>query len=266
MLERNTCVALHARVAWPSRRARRMFAAMARLLFAAVVLAVAVWPRSADASGERGPLVLELFTSQGCSACPPADKVLAALARQNGVIALSFHVPYWDHMGWRDPFALAVSVQRQRAYARAMKERSVYTPQIVIQGNAHTVGHDRAAIERLMAAAPPSAAIAIALVARQPPTLRIEIPPLSLPPGGAQLWLVAFVRSEVRHVLEGENAGHTLHHTNVVRWATPLAAIEAVPVALTVSAAEAEGTDGIAIVLHRSRQGPIVAAGQVALR
>ncbi len=239
---------------------------MARLLFAALALAVALWPRTADAGNERGPLVLELFTSQGCSACPPADKVLAKLARDNGVIALSFHVPYWDHMGWRDPFALPVSVQRQRAYARAMKERSVYTPQLVVQGSAHTVGHDRASIERLMAAAPPSAALAIALAARQPPTLRVEIPALALPQGGAQLWLIAFVRSEVRQVLDGENAGHTLHHTNVVRWAAPMAAIEAVPVALTVSAAEADGADGIALVLQRQRQGPILAAGQVALR
>lgn len=239
---------------------------MVRVLLVALALAVAVSPRTADAGGERGPLVLELFTSQGCSACPPADKLLAKLARDNGVIALSFHVPYWDHMGWRDPFALPVSVQRQRAYARAMKERLIYTPQLVVQGSAHAVGHDQPAIERLMASAPPSAAIAIALAARQPPTLRIEIPALALPQGGAQLWLIAFARSEVRQVLEGENAGHTLHHTNVVRWAAPMAVIEAVPVALTVSAAEADGADGIALVLQRQRQGPILAAGQVALR
>jgi hypothetical protein len=239
---------------------------MARLLFAVLALAVVASPRTADAGGERGPLVLELFTSQGCSACPPADSLLAKLARNNGVIALSFHVSYWDHMGWRDPFALPVSVQRQRAYARAMKERLIYTPQLVVQGFAHAVGHDRPAIEQLMAAAPPSASITTALAARQPPTLRIEIPALALPQGGAQLWLIAFARSEVRQVLDGENAGHTLHHTNVVRWAAPMAVIEAVPVALTVSAAEADGADGIALVLQRQRQGPILAAGQVALR
>lgn len=239
---------------------------MARLLFVVLALAAAVSPRVADASSERGPVVLELFTSQGCSACPPADKLLAKLARDNGIIALSFHVPYWDHMGWRDPFALPVSVQRQRGYARAMKERSVYTPQLVVQGSAHAVGHDRLAVERLIAAAPPSASITIALAARQPPTLRIEIPDLALPQGGAQLWVIAFARSEVRQVLDGENAGHTLHHTNVVRWAAPMAAIEAVPAELTVSAAEADGADGIALVLQRPRQGAIIAAGQVALR
>ncbi|WP_439580102.1 DUF1223 domain-containing protein [Elioraea sp.] len=239
---------------------------MVRLLVVALALTVAVWPRAADSGSGRGPVVLELFTSQGCSACPPADKLLARLARDSGVIALSFHVPYWDHMGWRDPFALAVSVQRQRGYARAMKERSIYTPQLVVQGTAHTVGHDRAAIERLMTQAPTAAMIVVSVASRQPPTLSVTVPALALPQGGAQLWLVAYSRSEVRQVIDGENAGHTLHHTNVVRWAAPVAAIEAVPVVLTLAATEAEGADAVALVLQRPRHGPILAAGQVALR
>lgn len=238
---------------------------MARILIVALALAVA-WPRLAAAGEERGPVVLELFTSQGCSACPPADKLLAKLARNSGVIALSFHVPYWDHMGWRDPFALPVSVQRQRGYARAMKERSIYTPQLVVQGAAHTVGHDRPAIERLIAAAPSAALIAVALAANSPPTLSVSIPTLDLPQGGAQLWLVAFTRTEERQVLDGENAGQVLHHTNVVRWAGPVAVIEAVPVELSLHAAEADGADAVALLLQKPRQGPVLAAGQVALR
>jgi hypothetical protein len=238
---------------------------MVRILIAALALAVA-WPRLAAAGEERGPVVLELFTSQGCSACPPADKLLAKLARNNGVIALSFHVPYWDHMGWRDPFALPVSVQRQRGYARAMKERSIYTPQLVVQGAAHTVGHDRPAIERLIAAAPAAALIAVAVAANSPPTLSVSIPALELPQGGAQLWLVAFTRTETRQVLDGENAGHLLHHTNVVRWAGPVAVIEAVPVELSLAAAEAEGADAVALLLQKPRHGPVLAAGQIALR
>ena len=239
---------------------------MARVLIVALALAVASWPRLANAGEERGPVVLELFTSQGCSACPPADKLLGKLVRDQGVIALSFHVPYWDHMGWRDPFALPVSVQRQRGYARAMKERLIYTPQLVVQGSAHTVGHDKAAIERLMTEAPRAAIITIAITARQPPTLSVSIPTLELPQGGAQLWLIAFRREEEREVLDGENAGHTLHHINVVRWAGPVVSVEAVPVVLTVPAAEADGADGIALVLQRQRLGPVLAAGQVALR
>lgn len=238
---------------------------MVRILIVALALAVA-WPRIAAAGEDRGPVVLELFTSQGCSACPPADKLLAKLARTSGVIALSFHVPYWDHMGWRDPFALPVSVQRQRGYARAMKERSIYTPQLVVQGAAHAVGHDRAAIERLIAASPTAAAITLAVAANSPPTLSVSIPALDLPQGGAQLWLVAFTRNEERQVLDGENAGHLLHHTNVVRWAGPVAVVEAVPVELSLRAAEAEGADAVALLLQKPRQGPVLAAGQIALR
>ncbi|GIX09511.1 thioredoxin family protein [Elioraea sp.] len=239
---------------------------MARLLFVALALAVVALPRASSAGEERGPVVLELFTSQGCSACPPADRLLAKLARDGGVIALSFHVPYWDHMGWRDPFALPVSVQRQRGYARAMKERSIYTPQLVVQGAAHAVGHDRPAVERLIAAAPAAATIAVAVAANSPPVLAVSIPALDLPQGGAQLWLVAFTRTEARQVLDGENAGHLLRHTNVVRWAGPVAVIEAVPVELSLSAAEAEGADAVALLLQKPRQGPVLAAGQVALR
>lgn len=266
MQDRHSCGPLHARVAWPAQLRGGLLASMARLVLVVLVLALGAAPRPAGAEGGRGPVVLELFTSQGCSACPPADRVFARLARLNGIIALSFHVPYWDHMGWRDPFALAVSVERQRGYARAMKERSVYTPQIVVQGAAHAVGHDQAAIERLIAAAPAAAPIAAALAATAPPTLTVAIPALVVPPGGAQLWLVAFSWSETRHVAEGENAGQVLRHTNVVRWAAPVAAVEATPTVLTLSAAEAAGADAVALVLQRPRQGPILAAGQIALR
>ena len=95
---------------------------------------------------------------------------------------------------------------------------------------------------------------------------RVVIPALDLPQGGAQLWLVAFTRTEARQVLDGENAGHLLRHTNVVRWAGPVAVIEAVPVELSLSAAEAEGADAVALLLQKPRQGPVLAAGQVALR
>ncbi len=210
--------------------------------------------------------MLELFTSQGCSACPPADRLLASLAGREGVIALSFHVPYWDHMGWRDPFALAVSVQRQRGYARALKQRAIYTPQLVVQGAAEAVGHDREAVERLIAAAPVIATIAASVRGQRPPVLSLTIPALSLPQGEAQLWLVAYSRSEIVHVANGENAGHTLHHTHVVRWAAPVATIEEVPAVLSIAAPDAQSADGVAVLLQRARQGPVLAAGRVDLR
>src|SRR5512140_911562 len=91
--------------------------------------------------------VLELFTSQGCSSCPPADAVFASYAGRDDVIALSFHVDYWDYLGWNDTFASRENTDRQRSYAATRGDRQVYTPQIVVNGRDHVVGSDRLALE-----------------------------------------------------------------------------------------------------------------------
>src|SRR6187431_502093 len=92
--------------------------------------------------------VIELFTSQGCSSCPAADKLLAEYSRDPSVIALSLAVDYWDYLGWKDTLALSGHTSRQRAYAKARGDRQVYTPQVVIDGAVHALGSDKAAIER----------------------------------------------------------------------------------------------------------------------
>ena len=93
-----------------------------------------------QAQAERALAVVELFTSQGCSSCPPADHVLGELAQERDIIALSYHVDYWDYMGWKDIFGRAENSQRQRVYAHRMKKKNVYTPQMVINGKADVVG------------------------------------------------------------------------------------------------------------------------------
>jgi hypothetical protein len=108
-----------------------------------------------------GPVVLELFTSQGCSSCPPADALLGALSRRPAVIALAWHVDYWDHLGWRDPFASKEATARQRAYAR-MLGSVVFTPALVVNGAGVVVGSDHAAVETAIEAAVPMA-IAVTL-------------------------------------------------------------------------------------------------------
>src|SRR5215467_8945471 len=92
----------------------------------------------AVARENMGPWAIELFTSQGCSSCPPADLQLGKLGRRNDIVALSFHVDYWDYIGWKDRFATHETTERQRAYARALKQRYVYTPEMVVDG----IGHD----------------------------------------------------------------------------------------------------------------------------
>ena len=97
--------------------------------------------------------MLELFTSQGCSSCPPADKLLGELIRDPSLVAFSLNVDYWDSLGWKDTLADPRNSERQRAYARVRGERGVYTPQMVINGTAHVVGSDKAAIQRALASA-----------------------------------------------------------------------------------------------------------------
>src|SRR5690242_14224748 len=120
----------------------------------AIALAlVLLLPRAPAEAGAGSPVVVELFTSQGCSSCPPADAYLAELAARRDVLALSIHVDYWNYIGWTDPFASREATQRQKEYARNLGQKYVYTPEIVVDGAAHEVGSDREGCERLIAAA-----------------------------------------------------------------------------------------------------------------
>jgi len=121
------------------------------LLAASSLIGIALFlPIASSRAESPPPVVVELFTSQGCSSCPPADAFLNDLSRRDDVIALSLHVDYWDYIGWEDPFATPESTNRQRRYAPVLVERSVYTPQMVIDGAAHEVGSKRKAVTRLI--------------------------------------------------------------------------------------------------------------------
>ena len=110
---------------------------------------------SSPASAEARPVVVELFTSQGCSSCPPADALLGELARHDDVIALGFHISYWDGLAWKDPFSSQSSTDRQRAYGRLFDLGQVYTPQMVVDGIREMVGPDRPKVEAALLDARP---------------------------------------------------------------------------------------------------------------
>src|SRR5271155_289986 len=119
------------------------------LLSALLCLALGIAPLHA---GER-PIVVELFTSEGCSSCPPADALLAELAGRSDVLALSFHVDYWDRLGWKDPFSSPDATERQDRYSTLLHLATVYTPQIVVDGKWQAVGSDRSEVDRAFATA-----------------------------------------------------------------------------------------------------------------
>ena len=188
---------------------------MRRLATMLLLCAAASWPGVASCA--PSPVVAELFTSQSCSSCPPADALLAELRRTRpGLLPLDFHVDYWNHLGWRDPYSSAAATDRQRFYARALNSE-VYTPQLVVGGTRQVVGSDRAAVDAALSAAAAEQArttpVALKLV-RTDASLAVEVGAGS---GQAELVLVGFDGQHTTGVGGGENGGRVLTEVNVVR-------------------------------------------------
>jgi hypothetical protein len=173
------------------------------------------------AAGAHTPVVVELFTSEGCSSCPPADDALASFAsaaRADGIeiVPLAFHVDYWNYLGWSDPFSNAKNSDRQRAYANSLSGR-VYTPQAVVDGRVDLVGSDRAALDRAIVDSAKSAKADVTLGARaEGRAVTIDATSSALVPGTETLFAVTQARASV-DVPRGENGGRKLAHTAIVR-------------------------------------------------
>ena len=163
--------------------------------------------------------VIELFTSQGCSSCPPADKLIAEYAHDPSVIALSLAVDYWDYLGWKDTLALSGHSNRQRAYARVRGDRQVYTPQVVIDGAVHALGSDKAAIERaIRQTREQSSPLLLPVTIEQAgDKLTVTVPASKDEKGQAEVWLCPITKSVPVSIGRGENSGQTITYTNVVR-------------------------------------------------
>ncbi len=184
---------------------------------AAVVLGLAFAARPAGA--DPRPVVVELFTSQGCSSCPPADALLGELARRGDVLALGFHISYWDSLGWKDPLSSQASTDRQKSYARQLTGGRVYTPQIVVDGTSEMVGSDRAAVLAALGKAGEARPEAIAPVSFADDRRSVAIGAGS---GKGEIVLVRFVPHRTTDIGAGENAGRVLQDANGVRGLTTL--------------------------------------------
>jgi hypothetical protein len=175
-------------------------------------IAAAVAAGTAPAAGATAkPVVLELFTSQGCSSCPPADALLGRLARRSEMIALAWHVDYWDHFGWRDPYASRQATERQRAYARQLSS-IVFTPALVIDGADVVVGSDRAAVETAIEAA--GTLPMPIMLSRVEDRIAVEI---GAGTGPLQALCAIYDRERTTNVGAGENQGEKLHEYRIVR-------------------------------------------------
>src|SRR4051812_38784632 len=168
-------------------------------LFALTLLAALGLSVSARA---ETPVVVELFTSQGCSSCPPADAVLADLAKRPGVIALAWHVDYWNNLGWKDPYSGAGGTQRQREYKTALKLPNLYTPQMIVQGATDIVGTYGIEVNRTVDEARKQDGVAVHAVWQHDGTLSIDLPASAMT---GTVRVVVYDRSQTHNVNAGEN-------------------------------------------------------------
>jgi hypothetical protein len=219
--------------------------------------------------------VVELFTSQGCSSCPPADKIIGELAKDPSIIALSMPIDYWDYLGWKDTLADSRFSARQKAYSRMRGDRDVYTPQAIVNGSVHVIGSDRAGIEGAIgdtrkADSVMSVPVSLALAGKQ---ISVSVGASGETPTEArgEVWICSISKAVPISIGRGENGGREVTYYNVVRnllkvgdwngrsgsWTVPLEDISS------------EGVDAAVVYVqdgNRDKPGPMLGAAYTSLR
>ena len=208
----------------------------------------------------RNPVVVELYTAQGCASCGDANAYLGKLAERKGVLALTFPVDYWDYLGWADTFAKPEFAERQKAYVKRMDLREPYTPQVVVDGRTQVGGLQTDKVEKLV-----ETAIA---AGRKGPDFaflgprRVDVGAGTAPKGGAEVWLVRYdPREQDVVVKKGDNKGQTVQHINVVREVVKLGVWRGKPSAYRIPAAKEEGLS-VAVIVQGPKGGRILGVGR----
>ncbi|MFD0981367.1 DUF1223 domain-containing protein [Tropicimonas aquimaris] len=216
---------------------------------------------SGPARADENRVVIELFTSQGCSSCPPADELLERLAERDDVLPLALHVDYWDYIGWADSFARPEHTRRQKAYAKIAGSRSIYTPQMIIGG-----------VEQIVGTRPMEVADAVMRHVQQEPAIDLDVErdgdtvrimsdtPVTAK-GPLLVQLVRYMPHQVVEIGRGENAGRTLTYTNIVtEWSILAEWTGSEPLDLS---AEVPGPDAVAVIVQKAGNGRILAAADL---
>lgn len=208
------------------------------------------------------PVVVELFTSEGCSSCPPAEVLLGELARKPGIVALAYHVDYWDHLGWKDRFSIPEASQRQQGYVRRLAKSGPFTPQVVVSGDTSLVGSNRAAVKEAIAGDRDALAI---MLSKAEGNLQIQFTEAWREP--MDVYLVSYLSEATAKIERGENARRTLKHFNVVRSFKRLGTWNGKPQRMTAPLAGLpRDASAVAVILQRKNQGAIAGAATLALR
>lgn len=230
--------------------------------------ALALGQNGADAEPEQ-KAVVELFTSQGCSSCPPADRLLGKLAKRGDVVALTFPVDYWDYLGWKDTLASPSYGARQRAYAKARGDGEVYTPQVVIDGVTHAVGSRPSEIRQAIAKSQRKLKNAHVSLKMRSEGDTLIITAGAAPEGAsvkpATIWLALVKKSETVKIKRGENRGRTITYHKVVRDMTPVGQWTGKPVTIRLPKQHLQNSDadGCTVLLQQDTAGPVLAATEM---
>ncbi|MEM9477260.1 MAG: DUF1223 domain-containing protein [Pseudomonadota bacterium] len=206
-------------------------------------------------------VVIELFTSQGCSSCPPADALLGELSTRDDVLPLALHVDYWDYIGWKDEFADPAYTKRQKAYARVKGDRTIYTPQMIVGGTDHVIGYKPMKLAMLIERHGDTTAPVDVEVARDGQTLRISARAVAAVEGTMILQLVSYRAESTVNIRRGENAGRTLTYHNVVTRMVELGRWDGL--ARHSVTAEIPEDGEYAVLVQSDGHGPILGAARV---
>src|SRR5713101_4511950 len=239
-----------------------MLRSTAKILLAACFVPMSIVSQAqAQARG-----VIELFTSQGCSSCPPADRLLAELERDPSLIALSWHIDYWDYLGWKDTFSQPAFTARQKAYSAARGDRNIYTPQVIVNGIRQMVGSNRSEIDAAISSRRGSELTVPIAFDNTRLSVRVSIgaAPIGGPRTGT-VYLLPVFRSREVTIRRGENASHAITYTNVVRSVSELTSWAGEAISVDVPSAKMGDSDGYFVLLQSGSSaspGPILGAAK----
>jgi hypothetical protein len=232
------------------------------------VIAAVIRPAHADPRA-----VVELFTSQGCSSCPPADKIIGELAKDPSIIALSMPIDYWDYLGWKDTLADTRFTARQRAYSRMRGDRNVYTPQAIVNGEANVLGSDRVAIEGAIGETRKSGIMSVPVTMTQSGkqiNVSVAAAASDAGPSHGEVWICSISKAVPIAIGRGENRGRELTYYNVVRNLLKLGDWNGSPGSWTVPIENIshDGVDGAVVYVQdgsRDKPGPMLGAAYTSL-
>ncbi|PRY80322.1 hypothetical protein CLV80_101173 [Yoonia maritima] len=208
---------------------------------------------------QADPVVVELYTSQGCSSCPPADEMLHDLAQRDDVIALALHVDYWDYIGWTDIFGSAENTARQHAYARAARATTVYTPQMIVGGVDHVIGSRPMQVMDLIQTHGRNDYPVSVSLSRTDDQLQISATSTEI--SNYIVELVRYIPTAIVDIQRGENAGRQLEYTNIVSSLDTIAEWDGAGT-LKITATT-PGSDAVVVLVQQGGHGPIVGAAQL---